>query len=103
MTSGTLFGENFICGTWEFTGHQTFEFNTEQTTCDNTAKTILSPTDSNAYPLVTFYLQNTGFTNDILVTGKSIGNDINATFTGFTGNLNFTLVEVTPTTGVEII
>jgi len=99
ITSSTLFGPNLGCFYPPQTTDPgpTLSFSSTQSSCETLTSSTVTTSDTLVHDIVTFYENSPGFTQNMRITGKALGNDFNASMTGFTGNINFTLVETTTT------
>ena len=70
---------------------------TPNNSCEEIADVTITTTDTLVHDLAIFYLKDPVYTQNQLVTGNALGNDIsvilNATGPPVTGNFNYTLVE----------
>ncbi|MCV0393730.1 MAG: hypothetical protein K5790_10650, partial [Nitrosopumilus sp.] len=94
ITSSTLFGDNVVCLGLGLSPGSIVPLNTSPNSCTTTASVSTTAPNDSVVNMVIFYNGTTGYSVDQKITGKSIGNDINANFAAFNGNINFTLVEM---------
>ena len=83
ITDGTLFGENLACLGLGFSPGSVITLSSTQNSCTTTASVTTDPGDDSTVEMVTFYNGTIGNAQAIEVSGKAIGNDINANFAAF--------------------
>ncbi len=94
ITDSTLFADNVVCLGLGFSPGSVVPLVKTQNSCTTTADVTTDPGDDSVVEMITFYNGTTGYSVDTEVIVKAIGNDINANFAAFTGNINITLVEM---------
>ncbi|MCV0431896.1 LamG domain-containing protein, partial [Nitrosopumilus sp.] len=94
ITDGTYFGDNLACLGLGWSPGTVITLKQIQNSCTTTTSVTTNPGDDSVVKMVTFYNGTIGNAQNTIITGKEIGNDINANFAAFTGDITVALVEM---------